>query len=158
MTLALLLVFTRGKAPGYWFKQDAPWRKLLNAWAQENRWRPEDLQLTNDAWMFVRPSRCQPERNPQKMENRGKSWVTMENHGEPWKIMGNHGKIMGNHLLGSTNGHHSVRHTPSLVANPLWHICRPGRGTSSCKLHGRNPKSSAGHRMVFTPSRYIADC
>jgi len=34
-------------AGGYWFKPDAPWRKLVTAWAAENRWRPEDLQLSS---------------------------------------------------------------------------------------------------------------
>ena len=36
----------RGIPLGYWFKADSPWKNLLNAWAQENRFRLEDLQLS----------------------------------------------------------------------------------------------------------------
>eukprot|EP00913_Durusdinium_trenchii_P003475 g3217.t1 len=32
--------------PGYWFKRDSAWRKLLAAWAKENDWLDEDLQLS----------------------------------------------------------------------------------------------------------------
>lgn len=31
---------------GYWFKKDAPWQKLLTAWAKDNHWHEEDLQLS----------------------------------------------------------------------------------------------------------------